>query len=160
MGTATTDPGVTPVPEPVPGTTSGASAPTGSDPAPKPAVALVLSLAQLVAEQKASMQSSDWDSLERVLSEMRAVMDAVLASEGGVPGLRRELEQLAAPERDRIDHILREASTDRLVSAELIRLNLHRFNALRAMRAHADGVDGYGKDGRGVAHRMRLSARA
>jgi len=124
------------------------------------AVSLVMSLAQLVADQRQSMENSDWDRLERVLAEMRAVMDAVLAARGGVPGLRQELSDLPSNERDRIDEVMREASVNRQVSTELIRLNLHRFNALRAMRAHADGVDGYDRDGRPLAHGLRISARA
>jgi len=128
--------------------------------APEAAAELILSLAHLVGEQRTAMQRSDWVDLERVLLQMRSVMDKIQASRGGAEGFRTQLQDLAPQERARVDDVLYEANVDRQISAELIRLNLHRFNALRAMRAHAEGVDGYDRDGRAIAHGVRLSTRA
>ncbi|HAB46808.1 MAG: hypothetical protein EBV01_12320 [Betaproteobacteria bacterium] len=117
-------------------------------------------LSEALAEQRQSITASNWSRLDKVLPLLGKAVSEVESFPGGETGFKDAIERLSFESRQEIEGKLLRANEDRLVAAELIRINLWRANAIRTLQMQADSSDGYGPSSMRVAPGSKLSARA
>ena len=117
-------------------------------------------IADALAKQRECVAGADWNRLEKVLPLLNEAVSAVEAFPGREDGLRAYIADLPGDRRSELEGRLLKAAEDRVVTSELIRLNLWRLNAIRTLQLQADVSDSYGNSHSRVTPGSRLSARA
>lgn len=123
-------------------------------------VEFIVFVGECMANQRASIEKGDWQQLNHVVPKLQEALLVISRFPGGLEGLRERLENLPDDQRQRINHLMEAASVDRRVAAELIKINLHRFSALKALHENTVSDETYGSEHRAIKPGSRLSARA
>lgn len=97
------------------------------------ALEILQTFATNLAMQREAIAQRNWAGLAEIIPKLQHAMSLVQAFPGGSAGLRAELSVMAAQNDNRVSKLLEDASSDRLVAAELIRVNVNRLNALRSL---------------------------
>lgn len=108
---------------------------------------VLVQLAEAMANQRAVLESSDFDLLEKTLSEAQAALDAVMAYPGGAEGVREGIQRL--PERVRLEalELLERASLDHRVGRELVGVAMQRSAAVQAFQVSQSEGATYSQEG-------------
>lgn len=88
-----------------------------------------------LALQRQALAERNWVALSEVVPKLQQSMSLVQAYPGGAAGLRERLASMTS-ENNEVSSLLEHATSDRLMSAELIRMNIHRLNALKSLFEH------------------------
>lgn len=112
---------------------------------------LIERLADLMARQRASLESSDYDSLPTLLAECEQALTDIQAYPGGVEALVRDLDAQPVGQRDALRASLEQANVDHRIGRDLINLAMQRSAALQGFVAtQSDGAT-YSEEG-AVSH--------
>lgn len=123
------------------------------------ALSLVSKLVAAMAEQREALASSDWAALSAAVPQLQTVVWSISQFPGGVEGLRNELSNMSDDRRETLKATLQAAAVDRRTSAELIKINLQRFSALRSIYALSEADDVYGQHAASTRPGLKLSTR-
>jgi hypothetical protein len=132
---------------------------TNSDVSADRPVELLGQLVGALSKQRQALAESDWSALNEVIPQLQDVVFSISQYPGGIEGLRAELAGLSEELRSGVNESLEAAAVDRKASAELIKINLQRFYALRSIHAVSASEDTYGQDSLSPRPGLKLSTR-
>jgi hypothetical protein len=89
-----------------------------------------------LALQREAIATKDWTALAEIIPNLQHAMSLVQNYPGGVSSLRADLSKLTSQGETQVADLLQDAAADRLAAAELIRININRLNALKALLEH------------------------
>jgi hypothetical protein len=122
-------------------------------------VELIGQLVGALSKQRQALADSDWSALNAVIPQLQDVVFSISQYPGGIEGLRSELAGLSEDLKSSVSQTLEAAAVDRKASAELIKINLQRFNALKSIHAVSADEDTYGQDTLSPRPGLKLSTR-
>lgn len=108
--------------------------------------ALVIDLADSVAQLRTSLEHPLLLNLESVLDKAQAALEAVNAWPGGSEALQAALESLPQPQKDETQQLLTQSRADHAVNAELLNLAMQRHAAMQAEAARTAEAATYSSD--------------
>jgi hypothetical protein len=89
-----------------------------------------------LALQREAIAAKNWAALAEIVPHLQHAMSLVQSYPGGAASLRADLSELASQGKSQVADLLQGAAADRLAAAELIRININRLNALKALLEH------------------------
>ncbi|NBO81854.1 MAG: hypothetical protein EBU75_03245 [Betaproteobacteria bacterium] len=120
-------------------------------------LSLLFDFSEAIAHQREALAKRDWLKLQNSIRTLQQAMHQIASFPGGAEGLRHQLLASDGQERQTADRLIEKVMVERRSSAELIRLQLQRFQALQAMTSLGEDAATYTETGGGQGRGSRLS---
>jgi hypothetical protein len=121
------------------------------------AMRLLFDFSEAIAHQREALAKRDWVKLQRSIQALQHAMHQIASFPGGAEGVRHQLVASEGEAREAADRLIEKVAIERRSSAELIRLQLQRLQALQAMTSLDDDAGTYTESGATKGRSGRLS---
>ncbi|NDA83107.1 MAG: hypothetical protein EBY01_08675 [Actinobacteria bacterium] len=121
------------------------------------AIGLLFDFSEAIAHQREALAKRDWPKLQHSIRALQQAMHQIASFPGGAEGVRSQLITSEGQARKTADRLIEKVMTERRSSAELIRLQLQRIQALQTMTALEADTATYTETGANKGRGGRLS---
>jgi hypothetical protein len=121
------------------------------------AIRLLFDFSEAVALQREALVGRDWTKLQQSIQSLQHAMQQISSFPGGAEGVREQLLASEGVVRERADQLIERVTIERRSSAELIRLQLQRLQALQTMTSFEEDAGLYSETGATKGRGGRLS---
>jgi hypothetical protein len=121
------------------------------------AMRLLFDFSEAIAHQREALAKRDWGKLQVSIQSLQEAMQQIASFPGGAEGVRRQLAASEEAVRESADRLIEKVSIERRSSAELIRLQLQRLQALQTMTSLSEETATYTESGASGGQGNRLS---
>jgi len=133
---------------------------TTSQPAPEnqgDAMRLLFDFSEAISNQREALAKRDWVKLQHSIQSLQQAMQQIASFRGGAEGVRNQLVSSEGQARKVADRLIEKVMIERRSSAELIRLQLQRLQALQTMTSLDEESATYTESGTSKGRIGRLS---
>lgn len=121
------------------------------------AMCLLFTFSEAISMQRDALARRDWVKLQQSIQALQQAMHQIASFPGGPEGMRSQLNASAGDTREAADLLIQKVVIDRRSSAELIRLQLQRLQALQLMTSLESDDGTYTESGNNKGRSGRLS---
>jgi hypothetical protein len=121
------------------------------------AMRLLFDFSEAIAHQREALAKRDWAKLQQSIQALQQAMHQIASFPGGAEGVRHQLVASEGGAREIADRLIEKVAIERRSSAELIRLQLQRFQALQTMTSLDEESATYNESGTSKGRIGRLS---
>jgi len=118
---------------------------------------LLFDFSEAIALQREALAGRDWAKLQQSIHALQQAMQHISSFPGGAEGVRKQLLASEGTARETADHLIERVMIERRSSAELIRLQLQRLQALQTMTSFEEDAGLYSETGATKGRGGRLS---
>jgi len=118
---------------------------------------LLFDFSEAIAQQREALAKRDWAKLQQSIQVLQHAMHQIASFPGGAEGVRHQLVASEGEAREAADRLIEKVAIERRSSAELIRLQLHRLQALQTMTSLDEESATYTESGTSKGRVGRLS---
>jgi hypothetical protein len=121
------------------------------------AMRLLFDFSEAIAHQREALAKRDWAKLQQSIHALQQAMHQIASFPGGAEGVRHQLVASEGEARETADRLIEKVAIERRSSAELIRLQLQRLQALHTMTSLDEETTTYSESGTSKGRIGRLS---
>lgn len=118
---------------------------------------LLFDFSEAISNQREALAKRDWVKLQHSIQSLQQAMQQIASFPGGAEGVRNQLVSSEGHARKVADRLIEKVMIERRSSAELIRLQLQRLQALQTMTSLDEESTTYTESGTSKGRISRLS---
>jgi len=128
-----------------------------NDQSQRGALRLLFDFSEAISCQREALALRDWTKLQGSIQALQVAMSQIANFPGGAEGVRQQLLETEGKTKDAANQLIEKVMIERKSSAELIRLQLQRLQALKTITALEEDSATYTESGANKGKSIHLS---